>query len=272
MSNARNISKAESRFVNATGDTISGDITTTGNLYTNGGSTDVEFTNGGVDGLEQFPNVFRAAPNDQRAAAFLSNNSTSPASVWWGYTDATDGVQRSVGAIDGVKRSQGAGLSFWGQKGTDSWVNGMTLYGDGHLRQHGQPVIAGQMGSAMTSPYAPVVLKFNDFWVNQGGIAYNSTTGRFTVPVAGNYRITMNPFKQTGDEPFRMLIGVNNDTPTTTTHRGHAYCNSEDYATVSLNSLVYLNANDYVVFYLQDGPMYNQSTDRFNQFSIELIG
>lgn len=32
MSNARNISKAESRFVNATGDTMSGDITTTGDV------------------------------------------------------------------------------------------------------------------------------------------------------------------------------------------------------------------------------------------------
>jgi hypothetical protein len=41
---------------------------------------------------------------------------------------------------------------------------------------------------------------------------------------------------------------------------------------LSINSVVAINANSYIVFRVQEGTLYNRTNDRFNQFSIELIG
>ena len=142
---------------------------------------------------------------------------------------------------------------------------------DGVVKKPVQPIIAGQMGTNATLSAAAKV-PFDDFWVNQGGIVYNNSTRRFTVPVAGVYRIAMNPFTSPV-AGTRILIGINNDAPDTGTgHRGHAYGGDAQHQTMSLNSIVSLSANDYIVFYLYAGTLYNASNDRFNQFSIELIG
>jgi hypothetical protein len=133
-----------------------------------------------------------------------------------------------------------------------------------------QPVISGQIGTALLSPNAPQIIAFNEFWTSVG-ITYNSTTRRFTVPVAGNYRITMNPFFRSGAPYGRILIGVNNDAPSVTNHYGHTYSESGEYETGCINSVVSLAANDYIVFHLTGGGLYNESGDRFNQFSIQLI-
>lgn len=131
-----------------------------------------------------------------------------------------------------------------------------------------KPIISGQVGS-IASFSADQLVPFDEFWV-QRGITYNSSTRRFTVPVAGIYRITMNPFVG-GTAGFRLLVGVNTDAPSVTNHRGHCYIDAAEYDTLSINSVVQLNANDYIVFRLFAGTLYNQSSDRFNQFSIERI-
>jgi hypothetical protein len=133
-----------------------------------------------------------------------------------------------------------------------------------------QPMISGQMGT-FTTFSGPAKVPFDDFWISSRGISYNSSTRRFTVPAAGTYRITMNPFTNPSGAAVRIYIGVNSDAPGGSTHRGHAYKQPIDHNTLSLNSLVQLNANDYVVFYLASGVLYNASNDRFNQFSIEMV-
>jgi microcystin-dependent protein len=133
-----------------------------------------------------------------------------------------------------------------------------------------RPIISGQIGT-FQHPAAPTKLQFDDFFVSGRGITYNATTRRFTVPTAGVYRVTMNPFKFHSTNPVRVTIGVNDDAPTTGNHRGHAYSSGADYQTLSLNSVVTLAANDFVVFYLAQGSLWNLPGDRFNQFSIEMI-
>jgi hypothetical protein len=150
-----------------------------------------------------------------------------------------------------------------------------TIGGDktfsGTVYRTNQPIISGQMGTAMTNPAAPTKLAFNEFWVSRG-ITYNSGNQRFIVPVAGVYRITMNPFFQSGVGAGRICIGVNNEAPIQTTHYGHCYREAPTYDTCCISSVVSLNASDYIVFYLLSGAIYNQNIDKFNQFSIELIG
>ena len=149
----------------------------------------------------------------------------------------------------------------------------MRIDSTGRVTMPSQPIISGQVGSyaAMTGP---VLITFNDFWINQGGIVYNTTTKRFTVPVAGKYRITFNPFF--ANATCRVFIGVNTDSPAATTHKGHAYWTSGStaalYSTGCINSVVSLAASDYIVYKLNSGVLYNTSADRFNQFSIQLIG
>lgn len=150
---------------------------------------------------------------------------------------------------------------------TTAGVANVTLSANG-VGLDNKPIISGQMGS-FASPTGGQVLAFDDFWV-QRGISYNSSTKRFTVPVAGIYRITLNPFTTTNGT--RVMIGVNTDTPNNSTgHRGHIYHGNTGYTAHSMDSIVQLNANDYVVFYLSAGTIYNNTTDRFNQFSIERI-
>jgi hypothetical protein len=133
-----------------------------------------------------------------------------------------------------------------------------------------RPIMSGQMGT-FTDLTGPAVIRFDDFFVDQGGISYNTGNGRFTVPEAGVYRITMNPFKKSGAFVDRVMIGINNPAPTQSNHKGMCYTNSANFITMCLNSVVTLAANDYIVFYLFAGVIYNQPTDRFNQFTIERI-
>lgn len=141
-------------------------------------------------------------------------------------------------------------------------ANGMSL--------DNKPIISGQIGSTSTFAAAQNI-PFDDFWV-QRGITYDSSTRRFTVSVSGIYRITMNPFKLETAGGTRVLIGINTDTPSTISHKGMCYANNSSvYQTMSLNSIVSLAAGDWIVFRLSEGSLYNHTSDRFNQFSIERI-
>jgi hypothetical protein len=130
-------------------------------------------------------------------------------------------------------------------------------------------IMAGQMGSFSSITGAQKV-PFNDFWV-QRGISYSSDTRRFTVPVNGIYRVTLNTFQLTGQGGTRVMIGINNDAPSAGNHRGHAYGGDANYQILHLESVIPLSANDYIVFYLSAGGVYNSTDDRFNQFTIERI-
>ena len=259
MGKSRDIADG-TRYVDASGDTM------TGGIFTKSAVTGLQYSGSGV---EPFANAFQAAGGSGRVAAFVGT--TSP-SVWW--ADNTGGTQKAVGAVDGISSASGGGLQLWANDQTTTWhkaveVNGGTQ-SPGSVHFPKQPIISGQIGTAMTSPDSDQLIAFNQFWVSRG-ISYNSSTRRFTVPIAGVYRITMNPFFRAGAAAARVLIGVNTDSPTTTTHYGHAYRQDASYDTGCVNSVVSLGAGDFIVFRLTQGGLYNLSADRFNQFSIEKI-
>jgi len=148
-------------------------------------------------------------------------------------------------------------------------LDSVQVNSSGHLNVFSQPIISGQIGS-FTSPTGDSLLQFDEFWVSRG-ITYNASTRRFTVPTTGIYQITLNPFFNSGVAGSRLLVGVNTDAPTASSHRGQAYRESATFDTGSINSITGLNAGDYVVFRLLQGGIYNQANDRFNQFSIRLV-
>lgn len=146
----------------------------------------------------------------------------------------------------------------------------LTISSAGYVNMANQPIISGRIGTA-SNPTADSLLLFDEFWVSRG-ITYSSSTRRFTVPIAGIYRITIEPFFNTGVGACRLMVGINTDSPSVTTNYGHCYRESATYDTTAINSVVSLNANDYIVFRLQQGTMYNNTSDKFTQFSIQLIG
>lgn len=156
-----------------------------------------------------------------------------------------------------------------GSIATTAGVTNISLSSNG-ISMDNKPIISGQIGGARGNLTMAQIIPFDEFWV-QRGITYNSTTRRFTVPVSGIYRITMNPFTLSGTSGVRLYIGINTDTPGGTTHRGHCYAGDASYQTMSLDSVVSLSANDYIVFYLAAPALYDNSGDRFNQFTIERI-
>lgn len=194
-------------------------------------------------------------PSSRIAQSGVCTSATRPASAYEGqiiYETDTDRVLVWNGA------------SWIGTEKLDSvQVNSL-----GHLNIFSQPIISGQVGSFANPSIG--LIPFDDFWVSRG-ITYNSTTRRFTVPTAGVYQITMNPFFLSGVAPGRVYVGVNTDSPNSTTHRGSAYRDSSSFETGSINSIISLNAGDYVVFRVHEGTLYNQTNDRFNQFSIRLV-
>lgn len=243
----------------------SGD-TMTGGLYTNSANSTMVASNGTAN--QEFANVFATSANSAQVAAFVST--AGEPSVWWARIE--NGVQIAKGAVDAI--SAGGGLTLWANNEV-SWYNGIRLNGGtgapGSVDLPLQPIISGQMGTAMTNPSSAQKLAFDEFFVSRG-ITYNSSTRRFTVPIAGQYRITLNPFKLNSAGATRVLIGINNDAPAQATHFGHCYGNvANTYDTFCLNSVVTLAAGDFIVFYLREGALYNQSSDRFNQFTIEKI-
>jgi hypothetical protein len=151
---------------------------------------------------------------------------------------------------------------------TTAGVTNISLSSNG-IGIDSKPIISGQVGSIGSISGAQKI-GFDEFWV-QRGITYSSATKRFTVPAAGVYRITLNAFMLNGQAGTRLMIGINNDAPDNVNHRGHVYGGDANYQILNLDSVVSLAANDYIVYYIYAGGIYNGSSDRFNQFSIERI-
>lgn len=150
-------------------------------------------------------------------------------------------------------------------------VSVMTVNSSGYANYPAKPIIAGRMGSIAAITTAQKI-PFDEFYV-QRGITYDSGTRRFTVPVSGIYRITWDVFFNSGTAASRAFVVRNADTPTYTGtgYLGQSFSGGTTAEVNPINVVAELNANDYIVFYLHTGQIYNATADRFNTFSIEMI-
>ena len=235
--------------------------------------TDTVYTHPTTNGNLHVP--ANSATNNGRV---LMAGSTAGSMSWSTLPSVTTSVAGYMSAVDKVKLDGiAAGANNYVKPVNEpiSYITGLQTALDTKLNKNEVPnslnpiIISGQVGSQ--SGVSVGKIPFGEIWVDIGGISYSSTTRRFTVPQAGTYRITMNPFKSQVSASARVLIGINTDAPTLETHRGHAYASGGIYSTMSINSVVNLSANDYIVFYLSEGELYNAFNDRFNQFTIERI-
>ena len=267
-------------LLSTTAATVTGDMTVTGDATVSGA-----FTSLGIDDNATSTAITIDASENVGIGTSSPVNYSNQTSLTVDGTSVSRVDLRAGGADKGTVLGNAAGIYMVGGYGLNATIQGgtngsvtavtqgverMQIDASGRVTTPYQPIISGQIGST-GNVVGPQLIPFNDFWVSRG-ITYSSSTRRFTVPVGGCYRITLNPFFLTNVAAARVLVGVNSDAPTTTSHYGHCYRADPTYDTGCINSVVTLSANDYITFYVQQGTLYNAYSDRFTQFSIELIG
>jgi hypothetical protein len=255
MSNARNISKAENRFVNATGDIVSGNV--------------------GIGVPSVVAPFHVGSEGSQGITAWFGDETSFVNNAGYHYSDARVGIS----GRDSDNTDRGAGIEFTSRNtGNSNWLHGYIV----HERTGALTVGTGGAGTAsatprlsidasgrVTMPYQPAfyvrnhetgtswtsgteLYGFYDAPVNIGG-HMNITTGRFTAPVSGTYYLEFSCQEETyygqwGSGVFfrirvngvdKILFG--NDTPGPSDYTDDMF--------ISFGGYVYMNAGDYASVY-----------------------
>ena len=134
----------------------------------------------------------------------------------------------------------------------------------------------------VTMPYQPAFsavngnhavsgdLVFGNTSINRGN-HYNTSNGRFTAPVAGAYAFMFYGMAENGNTNLRARIYINGASHPSGEHIGGvAYQASGTYQQMVLNTILDLNAGDYVNMHWQSS--YGSMHEWHNKFSGWLIG
>lgn len=128
--------------------------------------------------------------------------------------------------------------------------------------------LSGRIGNAMEQPTGEVILKFDEFWSDNGTISHNVTDGKFTFSKSGVYNVTFNGLNN--DAGTRIFLLKNRITIDNVDNFGQA----RDRITttqITLNSTFEIEAGDYIVFNLYSGSLFNAPTFKANEFLINKI-
>lgn len=142
------------------------------------------------------------------------------------------------------------------------WTNNLSrllVDSSGYVNMPYQPCFHATSGSGATS--AGNVIVFNTIVTNVSS-SYNSTTGRFTAPIAGNYMFIASYLKD----------GGNSDTYVALRRNGSQYANMDATGAIYIPGIVHavltMAAGDYADVYVNGGTVYQS----YRQFSGYLIG
>lgn len=246
MSNARNISKAESRFVNATGDTMSGDIHTSG--YVAGDSfhagnrvapyTSVSETQSGAMSIvghnamahPSSPNVVTAQQNGYHSHFMKMYYSD-------GISFHTSSGTRLTGDIvyDHLTPSNVA-------SGTSEKMRIDPL---GRVTTPSQPGFFARRSNHVTST-GNIIFDAEAFDTTG---AHNNTNGRFTAPVSGRYLFSFSTLLYNMGSSSQANLMVNDVAYGGISCFGTYGSFTGTYAGQGASAVVYLNAGDYVNIY-----------------------
>ena len=151
MSNARNLADAETRFVNASGDTVSGNLIVDGNVGIGTSSPAQKLHVGGAGS----------------ALAFDKNGSGSDNAIYYDNTTASNNIYFGRDSSNVIFRT--------------SVTERMRIDPAGRVTMPYQPGFHAYNGS--TTPADPIV--WSNTYFNDVSI-YNTSTGRMTVPTGAN--------------------------------------------------------------------------------------
>lgn len=129
--------------------------------------------------------------------------------------------------------------------------------------------LSGRIGTASGNITGAQVIKFDEFWSDNGSVSYDAVTGRFTFTKSGTYQLSFNSI--TIDVNNSIAIGLNTDTPTISNNIGYNF-ERVDTSSIALNSIYDIQAGDYIVFAIVTGGIRNDGVAKGSDFFINKIG
>ena len=147
----------------------------------------------------------------------------------------------------------------------DASTTAMTIDSAGRVVSPAKPAFMARR----TSNQSTGVVIFDTAVVNQGS-HYDTSTGKFTAPVAGVYSFSTVVLSNNDgtDNYFRSEIHING----TTYAVSQAYTFSDNDFGSSFSTVASLSANDYVQVVAVTAPVYGSGNTNYTHFSGFLIG
>lgn len=217
MSNARNISKAESRFVNATGDTISGEV------------QDGTYVGLNVNNHHQYI-------AGQYGKTRLQFTMTEPGQV------AEDRIQGFIETGNAQDTSSADAFMNIGSRWNGGEVTAFAISGKANIATPNQPAfIASGPGQYETWANNTDIV-FNQVQNNTGN-HYNGSNGRFTAPVSGYYLFGVHLFDNSGSADRLALF--RNGSQIGAPYMGNMVGSSVTQP-ISGHQILYCTAGDYI--------------------------
>ena len=153
-------------------------------------------------------------------------------------------------------------------------IDRLTVDSGGRVLTPYRPVISvGHIGSsqALTGPvnvFQPSVSGLSVLYDTNVGGMLNESTGRFTVPVGGNYEVSFYTMKYGSGLSYYNIAANGYDFM-----RPYNDNNAAGWSTISATAVVYLNANDYITVVMQQRTaQYNAHGNQHLRFTIKHLG
>jgi len=243
VGDALNQAAADTRYVNASGDTMTGTLNTTGLNVTQTGSTTAKVGATGTSG-------------DNDGTLIISNGGSGDGMLRFDYETNTDRARIGV-------TTSGQDLKFF-TAGNNERVK---IDSSGRVTMPYQPafnIVGTQNGysARITAGGTTNAIPFN-LARGQGTSGFNTSNGVYTAPVTGTYLFTLQTIIQ---------LGAN--------HEIFMYKNGTLYARhypeggrgASFSSIVPMAVNDYIVFGCDFDVYLQNTTSNYSSASIALIG
>jgi hypothetical protein len=226
----------------------------------------VRITNTGKMGLNKTPNdkldIHSGDIRLQNADQTFNDHSQAQGIQWTQETDA------DVARIEASRHAWGHAphnLNFYTRDDASNMQKRMIIDYKGRVTMPYHPVFSAYRSGADVADGTVIV--FNNTTANVGS-HYNTSNGRFTAPVTGNYFFSVFAMSTANSSVFGLRMRLNG-TPSGTTW---AYNNeSSGFHTLSMGFVIGLNATDYVEIMTQGGAMHGIA-NYHNNFCGYLVG
>ena len=215
---------------------------------------------------------------------------TPAGDVGFGTTSPVREVEIKGGGTSGTQlqvtgSANSAGIKFVPASGADEFEIQANVGSEWFVynRTDNQYVLQIDGSGRVTTPYQPnfrgyqvggwsgngTVMQFGSIKSNIGS-CWNTSTHRFTAPVAGVYLVNAGFIaeSQTSNDEHNVILNKNGTVVTDTRFLGHG----KDTGNISI--AVEMNANDYLQLFIGNPNtyIYSGNTQRYNTLSITLLG